>query len=152
MGVTRPGLRVLVATDGSADAAAAVAWVAALPLAESVELRALSVVTLPLGPLDVPTVREYHQSLRDEARRAAEGARATLQRRWPSAEARCAEGEPRAEIVRAAAGWPADLVVVGARGLGAFVRLVLGSVSGYVVHHAPCAVLVVREGPPGARG
>lgn len=38
----------------------------------------------------------------------------------------------------------ADLVIVGSRGLGAGRRLILGSVSDRVVHHAPCPVLVLR--------
>ena len=37
--------------------------------------------------------------------------------------------DPRHGIVTAAEQWPADLVAVGARGLGAFERLLLGSVS-----------------------
>jgi nucleotide-binding universal stress UspA family protein len=41
-----------------------------------------------------------------------------------------------------------DLVVVGARGLGASKRFFVGSVSDRVVHHAPCPVLVVRPHHP----
>ena len=38
----------------------------------------------------------------------------------------------------------ADLIVMGAQGLGAIARFLLGSVSTRVVQHANCAVLVVR--------
>ena len=39
----------------------------------------------------------------------------------------------------------ADLIIVGRRGLSGVSEMFLGSVSNYVVHHAPCSVLVVQE-------
>jgi nucleotide-binding universal stress UspA family protein len=45
-----------------------------------------------------------------------------------------------------AAAEDADLLVVGSRGHGAVVGLLLGSVSEYCVTHAPCPVVVVRHG------
>jgi nucleotide-binding universal stress UspA family protein len=52
------------------------------------------------------------------------------------------EGHPAEVLVRAAHG--ADMLVVGSRGHGGFAGALLGSVSQYCVHHAPCPVLVIR--------
>jgi nucleotide-binding universal stress UspA family protein len=55
-------------------------------------------------------------------------------------------------LLEAAAGWRADLLVVGARGHGSVERFLLGSVSRAVVHGANLPVLVVRGVTPADRG
>lgn len=53
-------------------------------------------------------------------------------------------GNPADILVQQAGDVGADLIVVGSRGQGFAGRLLLGSVSTNVVHHAECDVLVVR--------
>ncbi|MBX3302393.1 MAG: universal stress protein [Nitrospira sp.] len=53
-------------------------------------------------------------------------------------------GKPADEILSVAKREKADLIVTGAKGLGAIRRVLLGSVSTRVVQHAHCGVLVVR--------
>lgn len=53
-------------------------------------------------------------------------------------------GKPADEILSVAKQEKADLIVTGAKGLGAIRRVLLGSVSTRVVQHAHCGVLVVR--------
>ena len=53
-------------------------------------------------------------------------------------------GTPAGEIVSVARELDADLVVVGARGLGGIERLLLGSVSERVLRDARCPVLIVK--------
>ncbi len=54
-------------------------------------------------------------------------------------------GEPKHEICELAKKVNADLVIVGRRGLSGLSEVILGSVSSYVVHHAPCSVMVVQH-------
>lgn len=53
-------------------------------------------------------------------------------------------GEPGRWIREIAKSWDADLIVMGRRGLKGVSEMFLGSVSNYVIHHAPCSVLVVQ--------
>ena len=60
-----------------------------------------------------------------------------------TAEAVCQLGKPAEVIMKVASKHHADLIVMGAKGLGAIARFLLGSVSTRVVQHANCSVLVV---------
>lgn len=53
-------------------------------------------------------------------------------------------GNPTNEILRVAEAGEHGLIVLGSRGLGGFQRLMMGSVSDQVLHHAHCPVLIVR--------
>jgi nucleotide-binding universal stress UspA family protein len=52
-------------------------------------------------------------------------------------------GDPGPVLCKLARELKADVVVVGSRGRGMVTRALLGSVSSYVMHHAPCPVLIV---------
>jgi nucleotide-binding universal stress UspA family protein len=139
-------MRVLLATDGSTDAQAAAAWLAGFPLPDDTTVRVTTVAGVTPASLDIPTVRDFQAALRQEARAVADRTCARLAGRVRTVEAHVLEGDPREALVRAAEDWPADLVVVGARGLSVMAGLVLGSVSLAVARHAPCPVLIVKSG------
>ena len=54
------------------------------------------------------------------------------------------EGHTVQEIVRAANDGNFDLIVIGARGISHIREMLLGSVTDGVIHHAHCAVLVIK--------
>lgn len=56
-----------------------------------------------------------------------------------------AAGDPGRIVCEVAQSYRADLILIGNRGRAGLSELLLGSVSNYVMHHAPCSVLVVRE-------
>lgn len=53
-------------------------------------------------------------------------------------------GEPGRVICDLAKNWGATLIVTGRRGRTGLSELFMGSVSNYVIHHAPCSVFVVQ--------
>ena len=137
-------MRVLVATDGSRDAAEAVEWLAHFPLPAEADIEVISAMPRPI--FNEAVLQTPWTELRKQTEAVVEDARARLAKRWPATTARIVEGDPRPALVDAAIASSADLIVLGARGLGAVASILLGSVSLSVARHAPCSVLVCRSG------
>lgn len=59
-------------------------------------------------------------------------------------QSKCEVGNSGPLIRDLAKDWNADLIVMGRRGLSGLQEVFLGSISNYILHHAPCSVLIVH--------
>jgi nucleotide-binding universal stress UspA family protein len=148
-------VRILIGTDGSEDALAAARRAVAV-LASDAEIHLVCVAEPP--PIDgagmesgfaggIPTpeaVDAAWDGVLDEATVALERTVSAIG--TATVETFVERGAPGPVLCERAAALSSDVVVVGSRGRGAIRRVLLGSVSTYVVHNAPCPVLVVRAG------
>jgi nucleotide-binding universal stress UspA family protein len=146
--------RVLIATDGSelaieaarragsmlADFDATVLGVVPPPLvAPGTAVAGIEGVALPVTSPE--TIVELEETTTEAIERGIEQTIAALGR---PATKLVAHGDPAAEICRVAEEGRYDLIVIGSHGSGFLKRVLLGSVSHHVLHHAPCPVLMVR--------
>ena len=157
--IATAAMRILIATDGSDCATAAVKSVAHRPWPDGSQIRVVSVIpfVIPAGEMISPTLGPVDASpnvveaLQKEARGRAEEAvsRAlhvlTDARIKPVKTELLQIGDAREVILDQAKDWAADLIVVGSHGYHGIDRLTLGSVSESVAMHAYCSVEVIRE-------
>lgn len=143
---------ILVPTDGSDDAilAAQVATDLAQRTGAVIHLANAWQINTYVGDpyLYAPALSNDYYTINEEVGRTAletEMARITAAGGTVAA-THLVQGRAPDEMVALAKEIGADLIVVGSRGLGPVRRLVLGSVSEGIVHHASCPVLVVRGG------
>jgi nucleotide-binding universal stress UspA family protein len=142
--MTNSEKRIVVGVDGSAESAAALEWAVDEARRRGATVEVVHSWHLPTYDATLPITLEPGPF--------EEGARLTLDRALddvtpadgaPKIESRLLCGPAGPELVDAAKG--ADLLVVGSRGHGGFVGMLLGSVSQYVLHHAPCPVVVIHQ-------
>jgi nucleotide-binding universal stress UspA family protein len=147
--MAQPYRRVVVGTDGSQTASAAVRQAAELAGATGAELVIVTAYVPenespdPKGEApeeiawrltDVGTAEEHA----DGARQLAHEAGAKKVR------VRAEQGEAADILIQVAEDTGADCIVVGSRGMASTRRFILGSVPNRVSHHAPCDVLIVH--------
>lgn len=138
--------RIIVGVDGSPASIDALRWAARQASLTGAEVKAVHAWEYPRasGGYPIATAVDWPSNARtvlDIAVTAAFGSQTD-----PIAR-EVVEGHPAKVLIDAAA--DADLLVVGSRGHGGFVGMLLGSVSERVAAHAPCPVLVVRHAVSG---
>jgi nucleotide-binding universal stress UspA family protein len=147
-------MRIIIATDGTKQGEAAVAILSNFKLTAADEITIVSVVDMavPLA-IDVygvylPETTELEKASRDNANcvldAAVNAAKVIVAETEISISGEVLFGSPESRIVETAEKMSADLIIVGSHGYNRWERLLLGSVSDSVVHHAPCSVLIVR--------
>lgn len=130
--------RILVGVDDSPGARAALAWAIAEARQWGATLEALMAWSVLVQP-----VAEFQPDFsEDDAAAALDRILADHDTSGIEVVRTLVNDLPARALLRLAP--TADLVVVGARGLGGFTGLLLGSVSQHVATHAPVPVVVVR--------
>lgn len=140
------GGTVVVGVDDSPGAARALDWAVREAAAHDWDVHAVLAWELPttggLGldalPVDVDVLGE---AAAVSVARIAAGVEPEAERLGVVLKAEAVQGHPRHVLLDLAQ--DADLLVVGSRGRGGFVGLLLGSVSSYCAKHAPGPVAVI---------
>lgn len=135
-------VRIVVGFDGSEAATKALEWAAAEARRQPASIDVVTAWTFPM--VEGYAVTHPVVQVEESALETLKEAMAYVTEEAPEVVVRgeTTDGLAGPALVDAAKG--ADLLVVGARGIGSLERLFLGSVSAYCAQHAPCSVVIVR--------
>ena len=140
---------ILVPTDFSPHAEPALEHAIALAREFGARIHLLFAYHLAIDAT-IPGQTVALQQIRDAVRRASAGRLDDERKRVESAgvgcDARLVAEPPVPAIIEFAREIPADLIVMGTRGLGGLKHVLLGSVAERTVREAPCPVMTVRPG------
>ena len=137
---------IVVGFDGSGHSERSVEWAMKEAALRHAPLTVLAVHPVAISawtrtPITYPADEGEVDKGRTAAQESVDKVASQLGGERPTVTVRAINGVPAEELIKAGA--DADLLVVGSRGSGGFGRLLLGSVSSQVTHHAPCPVVVV---------
>ena len=139
----------IVGVDGSDNARHAAEWAVDQAVGRDVRIMVLATWTVPIAPMGAmpgAIVLSDWSDLESELQRATEALATELSRDGVEVEARIAQGSAAHLLIEASR--EADLLVVGARGLGRVKGLMLGSVSQRCVSHSVAPVAVIAMEAP----
>lgn len=147
-------MKVLLATDGSKTGNAASEAIRHVAVKAGDEIKIVCIVDMAV-PLAIDIYGGYLPDTTEIEKAAKENAAKVLAETEDRVKGYFSDleisittevlfGTPESRIVETAEEMKADLIVIGSHGYNRWERLLLGSVSDSVVHHAHCSVLVVR--------
>jgi nucleotide-binding universal stress UspA family protein len=142
-------MKTLLAVDGSDNSYEAVHAMKYFARAEELTLLHALDIPRPAYPMMVPEVAEelyktLEQSMREDGERLLDRVQSLLPIHAGPSTKQLRIGSPAEVIVSTAEEQRADLIVMGARGLGPIKERLLGSVSHRILALAPCATLIVN--------
>lgn len=149
-------MKILIATDGSEFSRKAVEESCKfISTGKHTDIKIISAVerVMPMAAEPFGASSEYYVQVESDLRKQAQEAVAEAEKIVKDkfsdenifVSTEVFTGNIKQGIVDEAKKFKADLIVVGSHGYGFFERMLLGSISSYVVHHAPCSVLVIRQ-------
>lgn len=148
-------MKILIATDGSIHCENVYDYVKSLRLSSGDQIKIITIIDMAV-PMAVDmyagylaSTTEIEKSLRENAKRIIKDATDKLKLVTSKLNVVVSNeiltGSPESRIVETAEDFEANLIIIGSHGYNRWERLLLGSVSDSVVHHAPCSVLVIRN-------
>jgi nucleotide-binding universal stress UspA family protein len=142
-------MKTLLAVDGSDNSYEAVHALKYFARAEQLTLLHALDVPRPAYPMMLPEVAEelyksLEQAMREDGERLLDRVQSLLPMHACPSTKHLRIGSPAEVIVSTSEEQKADLIVMGARGLGPVKERLLGSVSHRILTLAPCATLIVN--------
>lgn len=146
-------MKVLIATDGSDFAQAALESVSGRPWTEDTSFMVLHVVQ-PFAPAYVGFNLGYAEALaiiddagRESGQKIVSDAVDLLKQKLPdrSITGQMKNGQIVDEIIDTAKQWKADMIVMGSHGRSGIAKFFMGSIAEAVLSRAPCSVEIIRR-------
>ncbi len=135
---------ILNPTDGSEVSELATRHAIYLAKVAGAELLILHVVETTFSWYTGTLYQQMVDQLRDFGNKAIQQATEMASEQGVEARSMIVDGHSGTAIVRIAESEEADIIVMGALGRTMVEETLMGSISRYVVRHAPCPVLVVK--------